>query len=443
MKCKVDVIVGGQHGDEGKGKVINELASNYDVNVRYQGGANSGHTIWKEDGSKVVFNVIPSGILNEGIEGVITQGVVINPQAFMGEVTRVGVDIKDIKKRLYISRDASITTPSHILIDIFTEASRSKGGKIIGSTNRGNTPTYLDKVARRGLRAIDLADTDFIEKYNALKSTHLKYIAFVLGATPRDIEEAKINGIPFDEYEKMWFDSVKQLSSGFMFCNTVSLLHEMCSRGKRILLEGAQGAMLDIEYGTYPFVTSSAVTSSAAFALTGIPPQMVGKVYMVIKPYVTRVGNGFFPTHITEDNKLDWDDAETIVNTGKEFGSVTARKRMIGWLDMPQLKYACMINGATDLILMKCDVLSYTRKIAVCNAYQYEGMPDRTDVYAGSELFTHCHMTTFSPLGDLSDGITPELEDLISYINDYVGDVITEPKITMVSMSATAKSIKI
>lgn len=445
-KSKVDVIVGLQFGDEGKGKIINELAPNYDVIVRFQGGANSGHTIWKEDGSKVIFNVVPSGMMSPNILGVITQGVVINPQAFMLELSRLQCDIKDIKNRLYISRDIHLTAPYHILLDKFTEKSRDKhGDDIIGSTNRGNTPTYIDKVARRGITIADAISgsyLDFMNKYSNIKDVHMSYITNVLGEHGLKLSEASINDIPYNEYEAMWFESLKDLIK-LNICNTVSLLHDHMRDGKSILLEGAQGTMLDIEYGTYPFVTSSAVTSSAAFALTGIPPQMVNKVFGVAKPYITRVGNGFFPTRIHDDNIIDFDASEHIVNVGKEFGSVTGRKRMIGWLDLPQLKYACMINGVTDIILMKCDVLSGLGNMVICTYYKYHDLESYVDVYQGSDSFKDAIMERIDSYGVLDGYPNEKLMDLISRINECLSDVITSPKISMVSMSATNKSVRI
>lgn len=437
----VDVILGLQFGDEGKGKIINEMASEYDVNVRYQGGANSGHTIWLENGEKVVFNVLPSGMLNPGITGVITQGVVINPLAFTHEVDRVGIHVKNIKERLYISKDVHMTLPVHILLDIFTEMSRSTSGvKTIGSTNRGNTPTYVDRVARRGIRLSDIAHPDFMDKYNKLTNYHIKHIKN--DHPDFNLSDVKVNGMPYLEYEGLWLKAVERMNE-FMYCNTVALLHEMCAEGRRILLEGAQGLMLDIEYGTYPFVTSSSVTASAAFAQTGIPPQMINRVYGVFKPYITRVGSGFFPTIMNDDIKEESVIADHIVEIGKEFGSVTGRKRMIGWLDMPQLKYACMVNGVTDLIMMKCDVLSdIPGNILVCESYEYQGDDNYTDVYEGEDHFRHAVMKEFPKFGDLT--VLPKpFWGLVKYINDYFADVITDPEITAVSCSPTAKSIKI
>ncbi len=452
MKRTVDVLTGAQWGDEGKGKIINDMASKYDVMVRYNGGANSGHTVYTDSGRKVIFNVLPSGLLNKELMGVISGGVVINPYAFMKEVSRVAMACEDkeinddnentdvvydalnkLRQRLFISMDTHLTLPIHILIDIFSERGRQEAGQdIIGSTNRGNTPTYVDKVARRGIRVSDIFCKDFKSKYVKLTKFHIQELKS-RGITDDEIWNAgTLYGIGLAEYQQEWLDSCVRLRE--LNCvNTVTLLHNKIAAGAKILLEGAQGLMLDIDYGTYPFVTSSSVTASAAFAQTGIPVQCVNKVFAVMKPYNTRVGSGFFPSKLADESPI----AEELVRIGGEFGSVTGRKRKIGWLDMVQIKHACMINGVTDVIIAKCDVISGIKIVEVIDKYIYGD--NKTTEYNGENGFTGITVELFNMFGELTEdnvkSTDSEIGRFIKYINNYLSDVITKPKVVAISIS--------
>ncbi len=353
---KVDVILGLQWGDEGKGKIVDVFTDDYDVIARFQGGPNAGHTL-EFDGKKHVLHTIPSGIFHPGKMNLIGNGVILDPRIFVKELQ--GLDAHGINYRasLHISRRAHLILPTHRLMDACLE--HMKGDNKIGSTLKGIGPTYTDKVARQGLRVGDLEAGDFNDRYNRLKSWHFQLMQG-LGFDPLGLV---IEGMPFGAYEREWFvaaDTIRELS----LVDSEQLIHAMLASGKRILAEGAQGALLDVDFGSYPFVTSSNTIASAACTGLGIPPQAIDEVYGVFKAYCTRVGSGPFPTELLNET------GDALRKHGHEFGSTTGRPRRCGWVDLPALKYATAINGVTRLIMTKADVLSPFEQIGICDAYQ-------------------------------------------------------------------------
>jgi adenylosuccinate synthase len=349
----VDLLLGLQWGDEGKGKIVDVLTSDYDVIARFQGGPNAGHTL-EFDGIKHVLHTIPSGIFHENSENIIGNGVVIDPVIFQKEIDELsGFDI-DFTKKLFISRKAHLILPTHRLLDAASET--AKGKAKIGSTLKGIGPTYMDKTGRNGLRIGDIELNDFMDRYNALRSKHLEML-----------ENYNVD-IQFDleELEKEFFtaiDSIKKLK----FIDSEKYFSDAKRAKRTILAEGAQGTLLDVDFGTYPFVTSSTTTAAGACTGLGVAPGDIGEVIGIFKAYVTRVGSGPFPTEL-----FDADGAQ-LAKAGNEFGSTTGRARRCGWLDLVALKYACEINGVTKLYMMKADVLSGFDTLKVCTHYKYRG----------------------------------------------------------------------
>lgn len=345
---KVDVLLGLQWGDEGKGKVVDFLAPKYDVVARFQGGPNAGHTL-EFEGKKHVLHQIPSGIFHEGIINVIGNGVVIDPIVFEKEIKDLEPFGVDATKSLVLSNKAQLILPTHKLLDKALE--QAKGKAKIGSTLRGIGPTYQDKIGRHGLRIGDIIEKDFHHKYEHLKQQHLA----VLERYGFDED--------FSENEKHFFESVETMRS-FQILNTEYLINDQILSGKKVLAEGAQGTLLDIDFGSYPFVTSSNTTTAGACTGLGIAPNKIGEVYGIFKAYCTRVGSGPFPT------ELDNAEGEELRKLGNEFGATTGRPRRCGWLDIPALKYSCMLNGVTKLFMMKADVLSGMSSVKFCHSYQ-------------------------------------------------------------------------
>jgi adenylosuccinate synthase len=346
-----DILLGLQWGDEGKGKIVDVLTRDYDVVARFQGGPNAGHTL-EFEGIKHVLHTIPSGIFHAKAVNIVGNGVVIDPVIFMREIDKLapfGVNCADC---LRISRKAHLILPTHRLLDAASEA--AKGKNKIGSTLKGIGPTYMDKTGRNGLRLGDVELPDFMDRYEALKAKHLQMMdgaehAFDLAAAELEWHAA--------------MDRLKQLP----LADTDILIQEAYRAGKRILAEGAQGTMLDVDFGTYPFVTSSTTTAAGACTGLGLAPNRIGDVIGIFKAYCTRVGSGPFPT------ELDNDLGEEIRQKGHEFGSTTGRPRRTGWLDLVALKYAVEVNGVTQLMMMKADVLSGLESLDVCTAYRYRG----------------------------------------------------------------------
>lgn len=349
----VDLLLGLQWGDEGKGKIVDVLTSKYDIIARFQGGPNAGHTL-EFDGIKHVLRTIPSGIFHKNSINIIGNGVVIDPVVFQKELEGLAKFDIDIQSRLIISRKAHLILPTHRLLDAASEA--SKGKAKIGSTLKGIGPTYMDKTGRNGLRVGDIELADFKERYRALADKHEAMIAFYDVDLQYDLKELE------DEF----FESIEVLKI-LQFIDSEEYINKAMKEGKSILAEGAQGSLLDIDFGTYPFVTSSNTTAAGACTGLGIAPNRVKEVFGIFKAYTTRVGSGPFPTELFDK------DGETMAKVGNEFGSVTGRARRCGWLDLVALKYAIQVNGVTALYMMKGDVLSGFDTLKICTAYNYKG----------------------------------------------------------------------
>ncbi len=349
---KVDVLLGLQWGDEGKGKIVDVLTPNYSIIARFQGGPNAGHTL-EFEGIKHVLHTIPSGIFRKDVLNVIGNGVVIDPVIFQKEIEKLAPFNMDIKKNLLISKKAHLILPTHRLLDQASEA--AKGINKIGSTLKGIGPTYMDKTGRNGLRVGDILSPKFKEKYDALVEKHVGILKHHEGF---EYNLADLEG-PF-------FEGIELLRS-FTCIDSEQFLNKELKAGKKILAEGAQGTMLDIDFGTYPFVTSSNTVTAGTCTGLGVAPTTIGSVIGIFKAYCTRVGSGPFPTELLDE------DGEKIRKEGNEFGSTTGRPRRCGWIDLPALKYAIMINGVTELSMMKADVLSVFNTIKVCTHYEING----------------------------------------------------------------------
>ncbi|MGO4920429.1 adenylosuccinate synthase [Maribacter spongiicola] len=349
----VDLLLGLQWGDEGKGKIVDVLTQDYDIIARFQGGPNAGHTL-EFDGIKHVLHTIPSGIFHKNAVNVVGNGVVIDPVIFQKELDALKKFNLDVKSKLFISRKAHLILPTHRLLDAASEA--SKGKAKIGSTLKGIGPTYMDKTGRNGMRIGDLELSDWKEKYRNLANKHEAMISFY------DVD------IQYDlaELETDFFKAVEDLKQ-LTFIDSEEYLYQAQKAGKKILAEGAQGSLLDIDFGTYPFVTSSNTTAAGACTGLGVAPNQIGAVKGIFKAYTTRVGSGPFPTELFDE------DGETMGRVGNEFGATTGRPRRCGWLDLVALKYAVRVNGVTELMMMKGDVLSGFKKLKVCTAYNYKG----------------------------------------------------------------------
>lgn len=340
--------MGLQWGDEGKGKIVDFLAGRYDVVARFQGGPNAGHTL-EFDGIKHVLHQIPSGIFHPHIKNIIGNGVVLDPVVFRREIDGLKKYHVEVEKNLFISKKTQMILPTHRILDAVYE--KSKGDKKIGSTLKGIGPTYQDKIGRLGIRVGDIVSGSFREKYDCAVNRHKQILAFY-GEEP-DLREA----------EKEFFSAVDFMKK-FRLVESEYLLNEEIAKGSRVLAEGAQGSLLDIDFGSYPFVTSSNTTAAGTCSGLGIAPQTIGEVFGIFKAYCTRVGSGPFPTELFDS------DGELMRKVGNEFGSTTGRPRRCGWIDLPALKYAIMINGVTQLFMMKADVLNEYETIRVCTHYR-------------------------------------------------------------------------
>ena len=349
----VDLLLGLQWGDEGKGKIVDVLTSNYNIIARFQGGPNAGHTL-VFNGMKHVLHTIPSGIFHEEAVNLVGNGVVIDPVIFKKELDKLTLQNVDYKKSLVISRKAHLILPTHRLLDAASEA--SKGKAKIGSTLKGIGPTYMDKTGRNGIRVGDLELDNWKDKYRALANKHESMVSFYNVDLEYDLEELEVE----------FFEAVDVLKS-LKFIDSEEYLHQAQRDGKSILAEGAQGSLLDIDFGTYPFVTSSNTTAAGACTGLGIAPNTIEEVFGIFKAYTTRVGSGPFPTELFDE------DGETMGRVGNEFGATTGRSRRCGWLDLVALRYACQVNGVTQLMMMKADVLSGFKSLKVCTAYKYKG----------------------------------------------------------------------
>lgn len=342
---KVDVVLGLQWGDEGKGKVVDVLTPNYKVIARFQGGPNAGHSLHFGDCSYVL-HTIPSGIFRDGSVNIIGNGVVIDPVILSQEIKKLEQDGVDVVSKLYIAKKAHLILPTHRILDAASEL--SKGKSKIGSTLKGIGPAYMDKTGRNGLRVGDILSPEFMERYNRLKEKHIHMLR------QYDFE------YDVEAYEKEWFEGIEDLRR-FAFIESEYAVNDFIKDGTPVLAEGAQGSMLDIDFGTYPFVTSSNTVCAGVCTGLGVAPTNIGEVYGIFKAYCTRVGSGPFPTELFDD------DGARMREIGKEFGATTGRARRAGWLDLVALKYSVMLNGVTGLIMMKADVLNDfdTIKVAV------------------------------------------------------------------------------
>jgi len=404
----VDLLLGLQWGDEGKGKIVDVLTARYDIVARFQGGPNAGHTL-EFDGIKHVLRTIPSGIFHKGTVNIIGNGVVLDPVLFRQEVESLSKFDMDVKKRLLISRKAHLILPTHKLLDATSEI--AKGKDKIGSTLKGIGPTYIDKTGRNGIRVGDLELPDFHKRFSKLFEKHEDLIDW--GVT-------KQFNTTYEDMEDEFLDALAYLRQ-FTFIDSEEYLHQAQKVGKSILCEGAQGSLLDVDFGTYPFVTSSNTTAAGACTGLGIAPNCIKDVYGIFKAYTTRVGSGPFPTELFDEV------GESMARIGNEFGSVTGRARRCGWLDLVALKYSCQINGVTELMMMKGDVLSGFDKIMVCTGYKYKGdiithfpyniEPENLEpIYIGFDGWSE-DITKITDFGSLPD----ELKLYIDFIESEVG----------------------
>ena len=406
--AKIDLLLGLQWGEEGKGKVVDALTPNYDLVCRFQGGPNAGHTI-EFDGKKFVLHTVPSGAFNEKCVNIIGNGVIIDAKILKDEIDGLMAAGVDLRSRLLISNKAHLILPTHRVLDAANE--KALGKMKIGSTLKGIGPTYTDKTARRGLRAGDIFMPDFIERYQKLKSQHLTTIKNL----DFDINTVQLDGLSYEQYEKVWFEAVEFLK-GFSFIESEYYINQCLQEGKSVLAEGAQGSMLDVDFGSYPFVTSSSVIAAGACSGLGVAPNKIGKVYGIFKAYCTRVGTGPFPTELFDET------GEKLRAMGHEFGATTGRPRRTGWLDIPALKYACMLSGVTDLMMMKSDVLNDIDEIKVCVGYDYNGkVIDYLPYNACTETLKPVLQTFKGWKQEIKGSIPLELNTYIDFIEKSVG----------------------
>lgn len=416
---KVDVLLGLQWGDEGKGKIVDVLTPQYDIIARFQGGPNAGHTL-EFEGIKHVLHTIPSGIFRKEPYNLVGNGVVIDPVIFQKELEKLAPFNLDIKRSLLISKKAHLILPTHRLLDAASEA--AKGKDKIGSTLKGIGPTYMDKTGRNGLRVGDIFSPNFKEKYDALVEKHMGIL--------KHHEGFEYN---LEELEGPWMEGIEILRS-LTAVDSEHYINDALKSGKRILAEGAQGTMLDIDFGTYPFVTSSNTVTAGTCTGLGVAPTKIGRVIGIFKAYCTRVGSGPFPT------ELDDEVGELIRKEGREFGATTGRPRRCGWIDLPQLKYAIMINGVSELSMMKADVLDGFTSIKVCTHYLINGEKvdyfpfdindvELTPVYEELEGW-NCDLTQLESYDDAPKA----LKDYVLYLEDKL-----EVPITVVSVGPDRK----
>ncbi|WP_136467213.1 adenylosuccinate synthase [Flagellimonas onchidii] len=402
----VDLLLGLQWGDEGKGKIVDVLTKDYDIIARFQGGPNAGHTL-EFDGIKHVLHTIPSGIFHKNAMNIVGNGVVIDPVIFKKELDNLDKFNIDIVSKLLISRKAHLILPTHRLLDAASET--AKGKAKIGSTLKGIGPTYMDKTGRNGMRVGDLEFDNWKEKYRNLANKHEAMIGFYNVDIQYDLAEL----------EEEFFEAVESLKK-LNFIDSEEYMFKAQVEGKKILAEGAQGSLLDIDFGTYPFVTSSNTTAAGACTGLGVAPNKIGRVLGIFKAYTTRVGSGPFPTELFDE------DGETMGRVGNEFGATTGRARRCGWLDLVALKYAVQINGVTELMMMKADVLSGFKTIKVCTAYKYKGEEIQHLPYnIESENITPIYTELKGWAKDLTkmtnaDELPPALNEYIAYLEEQL-----------------------
>ena len=406
---KVDVLLGLQWGDEGKGKIVDFLAPNYDIVARFQGGPNAGHTL-EFEGNKHVLHQIPSGIFRPEIKNVVGNGVVLDPITFNRELKELDPFHIDFSKQLIISNKAQLIVPTHRLLDSAYEL--SKGKSKIGSTLRGIGPTYEDKVARVGLRVGDILQNDFKARYEALKEKHLSIL-----------NHYQFDCSALEEEEDKFWHAVEVLRKQNI-SNTEYLLNEALQRGEKVLAEGAQGSLLDIDFGSYPFVTSSNTVSAGACIGLGISPRHIGEIFGIFKAYCTRVGSGPFPTELLDEQ------GEALRKSGHEFGATTGRPRRCGWLDLPALKYTAMLNGVTQMFMMKVDVLSGQEHLKLCTAYsnqETQEISQEMPLYFDDKIepvVKDCDVWG-EEIGHSFEAFPEELKNYINQIEGHVGAPIS------------------
>lgn len=396
---KVDVVLGMQWGDEGKGKIVDVLASQYNVVARFQGGPNAGHSIYFGD-SSFVLHTVPSGIFRQGTTNIIGNGVVIDPLILMEEIHAIEAMGVDVKASLRIAKRANLILPTHRLLDAAQEA--KKGKNKVGTTGKGIGPAYTDKIARNGLRVGDILRADFMERYNALKAMHLQ----------------QLGNVEVDD--QAWLNACESLKQFPIIDNEVEV-NALLRQDESILAEGAQGSLLDVDFGTYPFVTSSSTLCAGVCTGLGVAPAHIGRVYGIFKAYCTRVGAGPFPTELFDET------GETLRRIGHEFGATTGRPRRCGWLDLVALRYTAMMNGTTHLIMMKSDVMNDFDTIRVCVGYRLEGR--EIDYFPFEATDTNIEPIYKEFAGwksDVSkcrsyDELPQPLKDYIAFIEQYTG----------------------
>lgn len=401
----IDVILGLQWGDEGKGKIVDFFAKDYDVVARFQGGPNAGHTLYR-NGEKLVLRQIPSGIFNEGKINLIGNGVVLDPISLEKECEQLTKFEGDLKKNLYVAERTNLIIPTHRALDKASEL--AKGSSKIGSTLKGISPAYMDKTGRNALRVGDILNPDFIKMYEALKEKH--YVILKSYGFDEDISQDEA-----DFFKAIEFLKTLNIVNGEYFIN------KLLKEGKKVLAEGAQGSMLDVDFGTFPFVTSSNTISAGVCSGLGVAPQHIKEVIGITKAYCTRVGSGPFPS------ELDNEDGQRLRDIGKEYGAVTGRPRRCGWIDLVALDFACMINGVTQLVMTKADVLDHFEKLEVCSAYSLEGKEIR-------EVPLRLDLAPYQPVFEAFDGwhtdisrataydtLPEKMQHYIRFIDTYLG----------------------
>ena len=425
---KIDVLLGLQWGDEGKGKIVDVLTPNYDVIARFQGGPNAGHTL-EFNGMKHVLHIIPSGIFHKDKLNLIGNGVLIEPRIFKQEIEDLAAKGVDATLNLYVSKKAHLILPSHRMMDAANE--QAKGNMKIGSTLKGIGPAYTDKIARTGLRVGDTLAFDFRERYEMLKAQHLR-MAKTLGF---DVDAFRIDGLSLDEYEQQWMASLDTLKH-FRFVNSEYLINQCLKDNKKVLAEGAQAMMLDVDFGTYPFVTSSNTITAGVCTGLGVAPTAIGRVMGITKAYCTRVGAGPFPTELFDET------GAKLCELGHEYGAVTGRPRRCGWIDLPALRYACMINGVTELYVTKPDVMNDFDTVNMCTHYDIEGK--RTDEIPFEYNTVHIDpvLTPFQGWKQSLQGIT-EYGKLPQNLKDFLAAIEqqTGVRIAAVSISPDRKDV--
>ncbi len=400
----VDVLLGLQWGDEGKGKIVDVLTPSYDLIARFQGGPNAGHTL-EFEGAKYILRSIPSGIFQGDKVNVIGNGVVLDPILFADEALSLSKSGHDLRKRLVLSRKAHLILPTHRFIDAAQEA--AKGDAKVGTTGKGIGPTYTDKVSRTGLRIGDI-EHNFLAKYEQAKQRHLTLL---------QAYNYPVTGL--EELEKQWFAGIEYLKE-FTFVDSEAYINDALRTDRRVLAEGAQGSLLDIDFGSYPFVTSSNTITAGCCTGLGVAPRSIGEVYGIFKAYCTRVGSGPFPTELFDET------GEKLCSLGHEFGSVTGRRRRCGWLDLVALRYTVMLNGVTRLIMMKSDVLDTFESIRICTAYEVHGEQTKSFPYELNEsvrpVYTklkgwQCDTSKLTSSAEFPQ----ELRDYITFIEQEIG----------------------